>query len=150
MRAFWMAMVLIAAAVVAGCGAGKADAEAAARELIEAARRGDVDAILEHCDLKGMYETALTDYGRQQLSYEQFVQMTREGLQEKFAPSPELEYKNLGADVKGDTATVTVAVRTGPAAEWVEHTFMLTKVDGAWKVTTEGFQGLPGGVPAAE
>jgi hypothetical protein len=150
MRAFRIAMVLALVAVVGGCGSGKSGAEAAARELIEAARSGDADAILARCDLKGMYETALTDYAREQLPYDRFLEVTRQNLRAKFAPSPELEYKDVAAKVNGATATVTVAIRTGPSAEWVEHTLTLTRIGGAWKMTTEGFQGLTGGPPVTE
>jgi hypothetical protein len=143
-------MVLVLSAVVAGCGGGKSGAEAAARELIEAARSGDADAVLAHCDLKGMYETALTDYGRGQLPYDRFLELTRRNLRANFAASPELEYKDLAAEVNGAAATVTVAIRTSPSAEWIEQTLTLTRVGGAWKLTTEGFQSLMEDGPTTE
>ena len=64
MRKVWLVVVLAVTVIAFGCGAG-GGVEAAAKKMLDATKTGDADVILDHLDLKGMYEANVPEDQRE-------------------------------------------------------------------------------------
>ncbi len=135
MRKVWLVAVLGVTVIAFGCGPG--GAEGTAKKLLEATKSGDADVILDHLDLKGMYES-LPETAREALKYEDWVKEAREGMKENIKPNKEFEYEIISSKQEGDTATVKVKTKENKEAEWKEREVPFKKIDGKWKITMEG------------
>jgi len=116
-------------------------AEAAAEAMLEGIREGDADVMLDHLDLKGLYEQAVREEMRAEMPYEQFRKILRENVERREAKE-DFEYQVLGSKADGDATIVTVKTKEDKDAEWEEHEVPLKKIDGTWKITAEGLQKL--------
>jgi hypothetical protein len=121
---------------------GEGTAMDAVREMLEAAKTGDVDAILNHIDLRGMYEAGVPEEAREQMNYEDFEKMTRQAMKQNMKPKPDFEYEIITSEGKGDTATVKVRTKEDKDAEWEETDVPFERIDGKWKITWEGLMSI--------
>lgn len=144
MRKVWLVAVLVVTVIAFGCGAG-GGAKATAKKILEAGKTGDADVILDHLDLKGMYEAQVPEGMREQMKYEDFEKKMREGIKKNVKKNPDLEYEIISVEEEGDTATVTVKTKMNKDAEWEEAKVPLKKIDGKWKITMEGLAAIGGG-----
>ena len=81
MRKVWLVVVLAVTVIAFGCGGG-GSAKSVAVKILEAGKTGDADVLLDHMDLKGMYEEAVPEEAREQMPYEEFEKMTRKAMEE--------------------------------------------------------------------
>ena len=145
MRKLWILALAGALAIALGCGAGGGGgAESAAKDILEGVKKGDSKALIDHLDLKGMYEAQVPEEAREQMTYEKFEKLFTQGVAEEAnKPAPEgFDYKILGSEVKGDATIVKVSVKEDKDAEWEESEVEFKKIDGKWKITAEGMQKL--------
>jgi hypothetical protein len=143
MKKVWLVVVLAVTVIAFGCGAGGGGGvEATAKKLLDATKSGDVDAWLDHIDLKGMYEAQVPAGAREQVKYEDFVKTTRDAMKRGLKPNPEFEYQIISSEEKGDTATVKVKTKESKDAKWEEADVPFKKIDGKWKLTWEGMMAM--------
>jgi ketosteroid isomerase-like protein len=142
MNKVWLVVVLAVTVIALGCGAG-GSAESAAKKILEATKTGDADTILDHMDLKGMYES-LPEMARGGLKYEDWEKKTREQMKKMFEPNPEFEYEIISCKEEGDTATLKTKTKEHKDSEWEERETTLKKIDGTWKITADSFGGMGG------
>ena len=137
MKTLWIVTVLAIIAISIGClGGGGGGAEAAAKNMMEALRKGDVDAIFAYVDLKDMYDK-LPKEQRGAGTYEEFVKQQKALLAWIFESNKkslaQLEFEILGSEVKGDVTMVKIRGRKNKEAPWEEKEHPFKKVDGKWK-----------------
>ena len=143
MRRSAIVLTAVLAAAVLGClGSPSAGPDATVRRLLDGARAGDLDAFLECCDLRALYEGVVAPDRRQGLPFEQFVEETRRGLAGKLKPNAELEYEVQQVDQHGPEAVVQIRLRANANAEWVNWKLELLRTGRAWKVTAHGIEAL--------
>ena len=141
MRKVGVVVVLAVTVIAFGCGGG-GSAKSVAVKILEAGKTGDADVLLDHMDLKGMYEANVPEDAREQLKYEDWEKQTREAMKTGVKANPDLEYEVISAEEKGDSATVKVKTKDNKDAEWEENTVILKKIDGKWKLTWESMMSM--------
>lgn len=147
MRKLWILALVGALAITLGCGVGGGGgAEGAAKNILEGVKKGDASALLEHLDLKSMYEE-LPEMAREQMTYEEFEKMTREAMETAAGeedPPEGFEYKILSSEVKDDATIVKIQVKEDKDAEWKDYDVPFKKIDGKWKVSAKDLMALSG------
>jgi len=114
----------------------------AMKHILDGVKRGDATVLLDHLDLKGMYEQMVPEQVREQITLEEFEKLVREGAQREQEAPEGFDYEILGSRLKGDATIVRVKVKEDTDAEWEEHEVEFKKIDGTWKITAEGMERL--------
>ena len=126
-------------------GRGHGTAVEAMKSILEGVKKGDASALLDHLDLKGMYEQTMPEQVREMMTFEQFEKQVRESMgaaAEEEDPPEGFDYKILGSEVKDDATIVRVRLKNDTDAEWEEHEVPLKRIDGTWKATAEGLENM--------
>ena len=116
--------------------------EAVAKKLIEATKKGDMDAMLDCSDLKAIYEGGvplLDPEPDEDLSFEQWEKAFREQTIRDAGDirRPDLEYQILGTEEEDGVTYVKIKARESKESDWEEVELPFVKVDGEWKCNAE-------------
>jgi hypothetical protein len=144
MNKVWCVLILAVFAVAIGCGAG-GGAKGAAEKVLKAVQAGDSDTIMDHIDLKGIYEMQkkqMEAFGQEVPEYDEWEKSFREDGKKDAKPNKEFKYEIIDVKEEGDTATIKVKTKENKDAEWEEDTVTMKKIDGKWKLTMESMAAL--------
>jgi hypothetical protein len=117
-------------------------AEAAAERLLEAEKKGDKAAVLDHLDLEGLYEIMVPEANRGKMTFAKFQKKMREEAEGHHEAPEGFDYEVLSSEVKDDVAVVTVKVKAHTNVDWKEYEVPFKQIDGKWKMTPGGLEKL--------
>ena len=133
-------MVLVMFAVTMGCSCGGGGSpEAVAKKLITAIKEGDAEAMANYVDWKDAY-SSLPEAERKATKFEDWEKGRREEAKttEKKEINEDWDAQVLGSDIKENTATVKMKIKTTKDGEYAEVAVPFSKVDGKWKIGQKG------------
>lgn len=143
MRTLWIVVAAFVVALALGCGKGGdnggdnggADtAEGAAKQMLTAMKKGDIDALLGCADIKAMYDQ-LPEEGRGGKSFDEWKKELRE--QTEASLTTDFDFEVTGSEAVGDVTLVKVKF-TPAGGEAEELDIPFKKVGGQWRATPEG------------
>ena len=114
-------------------------AEETARRILEGVKNGDRKPLMEHLDLKGLYEMQVPEELREETSYEDFEKEFFSFVEDSDPPEG-FDYEILGSEKKGDLVIVTVRIKEDEDADWEQEEMEFKRMVGKWKITAEGMQ----------